>query len=416
MDRKITKKKVSLSPKTLLISLSLISITWWAFANVELSGNALKIEKQRLMISEVKYAELEDYIPVRGQVKPSRTVYLDSIEGGRVEEIFIEEGAEVKAGDVILRLSNTNLQLDVISREAQVSEQLNNLRNTKLAIEKETLNLKRDIIEIDYQLVRLRRTAKQRKLLAEKKLISQDELLETQDELNYYEKRRALIVERQNTDNKVREVQMKQLESSVSRLEKNLNVARGNLENLNVKAPVSGKLTALNVELGESKSRGQRLGQVDNLASFKVTAFVDEFYIARLEIGQQAKSNIADADYPMLVSKIYSQVSNGQFEIELKFQSALPENIRRGQTIQMKLQLGDGNNVMVIEKGSFVQDTGGNWAFVLNEQGDKAIKTSIQSGKSNPEYIEIISGLSLGDKIVTSSYAGFKDKQTLILN
>lgn len=415
MDRKISKK-----PEFSWLKLTTLVATllggYWVIASTDFSGNALKLDKQKLRISEVRYALLDDYIPIRGRVAPSRTVYLDAIEGGRVEEILIEEGAEVTTGEVIARLSNTNLQLDVISREAQVSEQLNNLRNTKLAIDKETLSLKSELVEIDYQLSKLRRALRQRKSLFERKLISQDDFLATQDELDYFQKRKELVIERQKTDQQVRKVQLAQLESSVERLQKNLKVARNNLENLNVRAPVSGKLTALDVELGESKSRGQRLGQVDNLDNFKISALVDEFYVARISLDQQAVAKINDEQHLLQVSKVFSQVSNGQFEIEMRFINTLPQNIRRGQTLQIKLQLESGNNVLVVDKGGFVQDTGGNWAFVVSSDGKQAMKREIQPGKSNPDYLQIVSGLKPGEKVVVSSYGAYSDKNKLIFN
>ena len=415
MDRKISKKsKFSWIKAGLLVVV--FAGCYWVIAATDFSGNALKLEKQKLRISEVKYAVLEDYIPIRGQVKPSRTVYLDAIEGGRVEEILIEEGVEVKAGEIIARLSNTNLQLDVISREAQVSEQLNNLRNTKLAIEKEALNLKSELVEIDYQLAKLKRAIKQRKSLFERKLISQDDYLATQDELHYFQQRKSLVFERQKTDRLVRKVQLAQLENSVERLQKNLQVARNNLENLNVKAPVNGKLTALDVELGESKSRGQRLGQVDNLDDFKISALVDEFYVARIQLGQQAIAKLNGQQHTLEISKVFSQVRNGQFEIEMRFLSELPQSIRRGQTLQIKLQLGSGDNVMVVDKGGFVQDTGGNWAFVVSTDGKQAIKRQIEPGKSNPDYLQVVSGLKPGEKVIVSSYGAFSDKDKIIFN
>ncbi|TQV89366.1 efflux RND transporter periplasmic adaptor subunit [Aliikangiella coralliicola] len=416
MDRKIEAKKYRFNLLVVIGAIVFIIGAWWAIAGTDFSGNFLKVEKQRLRISEVKHAVLEDYIPVRGQVKPSRSVYLDAIEGGRVEEVLIEEGAEVKAGDIILRLSNTNLQLDVISREAQVSEQLNNLRNTRLAIDQATLNLKSEIVEIDYQLTKLKRSLKQKKRLFARKLISEDDYLATKDEVRYFEQRKALVIERQATDKLVRKVQLEQLENSVAQLQKNLKVARKNLENLNVKAPVSGKLTALNVELGESKARGQRLGQVDKLDSFKVSALVDEFYIARLQKNQVARAKANGENFQLTVSKIYSQVSSGQFEIELKFEDKTPGNIRRGQTIQMKLELADGENALVIDKGGFIQDTGGNWIFVVNQAGTRAVKRSIRSGRSNPDYVEIVDGLQPGERVVVSSYGNYEDIQQLIFN
>jgi len=415
MDRKIEKKRTGPFLK-IAIAVFFLSGGYWLAASTDFSGNSLKLDKEKLRISEVKFEVLEDYIPIRGRIEPSRTVYLDAVEGGRVEEIFIEEGVKVEKGDVILRLSNTNLQLDVISREAQVSEQLNNLRNTRLAIEKEALSLKSELVEIDYQLTKLKRRVAQRKALFEKKLISEDDYLATEDELKYFVKRRELVIERQDTDKKVREVQLSQLESSVEQLQQNLVVARKNLDSLTVKAPVAGRLTALDVELGESKSRGQRFGQVDNLDNFKVSALVDEFYVSRISRGLQALAKVGGEEFKLEISKVYSQVTSGQFEVEMKFVNALPKKIRRGQTLSIKLQLDEGERVLVVDKGGFVQETGGNWVFVLSENGEVAQKKMISPGKSNPDFLEVKEGLSLGDKVVVSSYTGYEKRDKLIFN
>ncbi len=308
----------------------------------------------------------EDYIPLRASVEPEKTVYLDAIEGGRVEAILVEEGAFVEQGQPLIDLSNTSLQLDVIAREAEVSEQLNNLRNTQLAIEQNRLKLKGDLIEIDYQIIRLTRLVNRYEELEGNQFISKTDYENSNDELEYWKKRRVVTEESQAQDEVVRLAQIEQLNNSVQQLEKNLTLARGNLDNLLIRAPRSGQLTSLNAEIGESKARGERLGQIDDVERFKATALVNEFYLNRVRIGQQAQLEINGRNHLLEISKIYPEVQASQFEVDLRFIGDAPTDIRRGQTLQLRLVLGDSNErAVLLANGPFFNDTGGAWVFVL---------------------------------------------------
>ncbi|MEM9303306.1 MAG: HlyD family efflux transporter periplasmic adaptor subunit [Pseudomonadota bacterium] len=377
------------------------------------SGTAYTVDGRRVRIATVTEGNFEDYIPLRGAVEPLKTVYLDAIEGGRVERVLVEEGALVEVGDPLVELSNTQLQLDVIAREAEVSEQLNNLRNTQLAIEQNRLKLKSDLVEIDYQIVRLERLLARREAMAEKELISRDEIETVEDELTYWRNRREVTLESQDVDERLREAQIVQLESSIENLQANLSIARANLENLLVRAPRAGKLTSFDVDVGESKRRGERLGQIDDIDRFKAVGQVNEFYINRVRVGQQAAFTQNGRSFEMTVSKVYPEVSNGQFEIDLAFAEIQPETVRRGQTLQLRLELGDRSRALLLDNGPFLQDTGGVWVFALGEGGAVAHRTRVQLGRRNPQAIEVIEGLQAGDRVIVSEYSGFLEVDRL---
>lgn len=391
-----------------------LALAWLMFSGAG-SDKAYTVDGQRLSIATVEKGIFQDYIPLRAAVEPLKTVYLDAIEGGRVERVFVEEGAVVQQGDALLELSNTTLQLDVIAREAEVSEQLNNLRNTQLAIEQNRLKLRGDLIEIDYQIVRLERQIKRLERITEAQLMSRDELENATDELKYWQARREVTQASQAQDEKLRVAQITQLESSIEQLEQNLTIARANLDNLKVLAPRSGKLTSLDAEIGESKARGQRLGQIDDIDQFKASALVNEFYINRVRLGQTAEARVGGQAQQLEVSKIYPEVRNGQFEVDLTFADGAPSDIRRGQTLQLNLSLGDQVEAILLENGPFFQDTGGAWAFVLTPEGDEAYRRRLQLGRRNPAYIEVESGLVPGDRVVISQYTGLQEIDRLRL-
>ncbi|TMN87870.1 efflux RND transporter periplasmic adaptor subunit [Pseudoalteromonas phenolica] len=413
MDKVISKKRTF---KAWWLAVPAIAITYFLISNTaNSSGSRYNLEMDKIKVSTVTGGEFTDMIPLRGNVTPSKSVYLDAIEGGRVEQRFVEEGAMVKKGDKILALSNTGLQLDVISREAQISEQLNNLHNTRLAIDQNRLNLKRNLLELDFEIKQSERKLAQHKKLVANSLVSQNELKAVNDRTQYLKDRRTLVIEQQEQDELIRTAQIAQLEDSVAQLNKNLNFARKNLENLVIKAPIDGQLTAFNAELGESKSRGSRLGQVDIVDEYKVSALIDEFYLGRVFAGQTAKIIHQGQDYTLTLAKVYAEVSNGRFEVDLTFNDALPERIRRGQTLQMELLLADAKPAKLIPNGGFFQDTGGKWVFVIEPGSEVAIRKQVRLGQRNNKFIEVLEGLNEGDRVITSSYSTFIDMQTLKL-
>jgi len=379
------------------------------------AGRALKVQNDRIVVSEVTRGEFDDYIPVRGQVAPLKTVFLDAIEGGRVEVIHVEDGAQVEAGDLIVELSNTQLQLDVIAREAQVTEQLNNLRNTELSLERNRLDHKRNLVDINYNIIRLDREIERLTPLVAKEMVDEGTLERLQDELLWYQNRREVTLESQATDERLQKAQMEQLRIAGDQLNRNLEVARRNLDSLNMRAPVAGKLTAFDLEIGQALSRGMNLGQIDDPESFKVTANIDEYYLSRVDLEQTATFSTAGSEYELRVRKIYPQVQNGTFEVDLVFTGEEPDSIRRGQTLQLNLELGSPSESLLIPNGAFYQDTGGNWIFVVAPDGQRAVKRSVRLGRRNVRDIEVLEGLELGEQVITSPYTNYLDMDRLEL-
>lgn len=406
MDRKIQRSsRRPLAVGGGIAAAILLFVLVWATRD---SSTSYTLDGQRIRTSVVVTGAYEDYIPLRATVAPERSVFLDAIEGGRVERILVEDGTYVEEGQPILELSNTSLQLDVIAREAEVSEQLNNLRNTQLAIQQNRLSLKSDLIEIDYQISRLDRLVTRYVELEGKQFISKNEYEDAVDELGYWQSRREVTRESQVQEEKIRLAQIEQLETSVSQLEQNLILTRSNLDNLLVRAPRAGQLTSLNAEIGESKGRGERLGQIDDVDRFKATAFVNEFYLSRVRVGQRAELEVNGTHYDLEISKVYPNVQASQFEVDLRFLDAAPSDIRRGQTLQMRLVLSDTtSNAILLANGPFFNDTGGAWVFVLDANRAVATRRHVQLGRRNSTNIEVVGGLLDGDEVIISSYSNF---------
>lgn len=411
MDRKITRK-TNWFKKLGLPGLALFVVGYMIFSTFSSSGRKLTVDQGKIQISNVTSATFEDFIPVRGRVTPAKTLYLDAIEGGRVERILVEDGASLKSGDLIVELSNASLQLSVLGNEARVAEQLNNMRSIELNLEQNRLLHKRNLIDIRYQIKTLSRQLKRQTNLIATGAVSQTQLDETKDTLEWYQNRLAITLESQASDQKMQAEQLKFLTETSARLESNLAISRQNLENMNVKAPVDGKLSGFDIEVGQSIGRGERLGQIDTPNDFKLTATIDEFYLSRVDIGQKASFD----NYQLKISKVYPNVQNGQFKIDFSFQGEQPRNIRRGQTVQTKLTLGDATKALLIPNGSFYQDTGGNWIFVVNADNTQATRRPVKLGRRNSRYIEVLDGLAAGERVVTSPYNGYQDMQVLNLN
>lgn len=401
-------------PVTIGLGVLLLSALAYIFLMPE-EGRTLRLAGNRVTVSQVTTGTFEDFIPVRGRVTPLRTVFLDAVEGGRVEEVLVEDGAMVEQGRLLLRLANTQLQLDVIAREAQVTEQLNNLNTLELQLEQNRLSHARNLVEIDYQITRLGRLVERREKLLASEHVSRQDYDEAADELAYWKARREVTLEAQETDARLQQAQMAQLRESVGQLRRNLQLARKSLENLNLRAPVAGQLTAFDVEIGQSISRGERIGQIDSPEEFKLTALIDEFYLPRVDIAQTATAEIEGRDYALHVSKVYPQVRDGQFQVDLTFENAMPEGIRRGQTVQTRLTLGDPSQALLIPNGAFYQDTGGNWVFVVAPDGSVAVKRTVRLGRRNARFIEVLEGLEPGEQVITSPYTGFTEMDRLEL-
>jgi HlyD family secretion protein len=416
MDRKIDTQANPLK-KWLAITLLIIVAAFTVYLILgKTTGKVLSVDNTRIVVSKVTSGVFEDFIPIRGRVTPAKTVYLDAVEGGRVERILVEDGTSLMTGDLIVELSNASLQLSVLGNETRVAEQLNNMRSIELNLEQNRLQHKSNIVDINYQIKMLSRQLAREKSLIATGAIMKSKYDDTFDTLQWYKNRLELTKESQQSDARMQGEQLTFLKETSARLEKNLGISRQNLDNMNVKAPVAGKLSGFNVEVGQSIARGERLGQIDTPNDYKLTAFIDEFYLGRVDIGQQAKYQDKNQEYTLIISKVYPQVQNGQFEVDFKFVYNQPAGIRRGQTIQIKLTLGDASNAVLIPNGAFFQDTGGKWIFVVSNDGSQAIKRNVRLGRRNNQFIEVIEGLELGEEVVTSPYSSYQDMERLNFN
>ncbi len=412
MDRKIEKTKWQ-KYKSIVFVMVFVLLIVFAFAMGTGRGDLLKVSDQRVQISTVERGEFQEFIALSGSVVPIKTYFLDAIEGGRVEKRFIEAGTFVQKGDPILSLANTNLLLDIMYREAELFQQSNNLRNTKLAMGQNRLTLQSQLLDLDYQIRQSKRLYERNEKLAAKHMISDEEYAAAHDDYQFLSKKKLITLQSFEQDSIYREVQIEQLESGLQRMQDNMEIVKLNLDNLVIKAPVSGQLTSLNAEIGESKNRGERLGQIDILDGFKIATPVDEHFITRVNLGQYARFKLSNKEFMLKLTKIYPEVLNGQFQIELEFADNEPAEIRRGQTLHLRLELGNSNESILLRRGGFYQETGGQWVYVLIDGERTAVKRNIKLGRQNQDFYEVLEGLEPGDRVVTSDYSQFGDYERL---
>jgi len=416
MDRVLEKKKFP--PKKIAaysaVGLFIVLVVYIFLSTV--GESRLNVDMERITISTVYKGKFQEFIPIMGTVMPITTVYLESAEGGRVENIYMEAGNMVEKGEKILKLENTDLLLDIMHKEGQMFDFENNLRNTHLEMERNKLNLQSQLIEFDYQIKQAEIKYKRVIKLREKELISDEDFEKVKFDYEYYIKKREITIEKQKQDSLFRASQIKQLEQSLDRMHSNYEISKQKLENLTIRAPVSGQLTSLNAEvIGELKRPGERLGQIDVLSGFKVRAEIDEHYITRINLGLNGTFEFADKKYRLIVKKVYPEVVEGRFSVDMLFTDEQPEGIRQGQTLRIKLELGKLSEAILLPRGGFYDKTGGQWVYVVDESGDFATKKSIRIGRYNPEAFEILGALEPGDKVITSSYDNFGDIDKLIL-
>jgi HlyD family secretion protein len=415
MDIPLKKKRFSSSKIRWIIggALILILILFVAFST---SGNSkLNVEKERITISEVKEGVFQENIPVNGVVLPITTIYLDALEGGRVEEIFVEDGSIMKKDEPILRLSNTDLELSLINQETSVYNLLTQMQISQNAARQNTINKLNQMTEVKSALIEAERIYKLNTKLYEQKAIGRQEFVEAENNYNYQQQRMELTKEILKQDSISTRQEQGQANSSYARTKNALALMRKKVGDLVVRAPVEGQLTSLDAEIGQSKNKGERLGQIDVLSGFKVRVDVDEHYISRIFSGQTGTFPFNNKEYKLVIKKVYTQVTNGRFQVDMEFEGNVPEGIRRGQTLQIRVALSQEKQALLIPKGGFFQQTGGNWIFKLNQEGDMAYKVDIQLGSQNTEYYEVLQGLKPGDKVITSGYDNYGDIQELIL-
>ncbi len=413
MDRKIKKKKWPKVLWSFVTATVLISITLYAVFRT--TDSTLTIEAEKVKIETVEKGPFQEYIRVVGMVAPKNTSFLDAIEGGRVEEIFLEAGNMVRQGDAILRLSNTNLLLDIMNREAEFFEQSNNLRNTRLLLEQNRLRLNIDLADVDYSLQQAEWKLKRDSALFEEKFISEQDYQTARDEYDYALKRKELTVESMEKDLSFRKEQIAQLEASLERMRANLDIVKGKQENLTLTAPISGHLTSLNAQIGQSKAPGESLGRIDETNGFKVRADVDQAFLARVAVGKSGNFEHNGEEYDLIVSKIYPEINEGRFAVDFDFKGDVPGDLRRGLSLYIKLEEGIVSEELLLPRGGFYNRTGGNWIYVVDPSEAFAVKRPIRLGQQNPEYFTVVEGLEEGEKVLTSDYANYNEKERLVL-
>ena len=418
MDKIIEKKKgwrAAFTKKALPYwggALVLALVLWLVFRD---NSATLRVNADSLTISQVSQGEFNDYIRVSGQVQPMTTIQISPQEGGIVQEIVTEEGSRLKAGDVIVRLSNDNLDLQILNSEAELAEKENILRNTLISMEQQKLSLKQDKLQLQTEVARLRRKYEQNKALYEDKLIAREDYLTSKEDYELAAGKLELVKDRAEQDSLYRSVQILQMQESLDNMRRNMLMIRHRKENLTIKAPIDGELGLLDVVLGQSISAGMKIGQINNLDSYKIEAQIDEHYIDRVSAGLAATFQRQNDSYGAIIRKVYPEVRDGKFKADFKFEGETPDNIRSGQTYYLNLQLGQPENAVLVPRGTFYQKTGGKWIFVVAPEGGKAVRREIRIGRQNPQYYEVLEGLQPGEKVITSGYDSFGDNEVLIL-
>ena len=415
MDRRIEKKRFT--PRRIVLGgLAMLIL---AFAGYELSAidsSSLNVEAGKLTTAPVTYGPFLEYIVEQGAVMPLTTIYLDAVEGGRVEEVYVEQGTHVEEGTPILRLSNANLQLSVMQREAELFREANRLRETRVTMGQRRLSMRAELVETEYQLRQAQREYERQDALLAADLVSRQEYDEAKDNLEYLTRRRDVTVETLRQDSLFQMIQIQQLEESIDRLRLNLEVIKQNEENLTIRAPITGLLSSLIAEVGESKPGGERLGQIDVEGAFKVRVAIDEHYIARIRSSQAGSFDFAGGTYDLVMSRVYPEVLEGQFEADMVFPEGMPEGLRRGQTLQVRIALGELAGALQVPRGGFYQKTGGRWIYVLDPTGEFAVRRQIRLGRQNSQFFEVLEGLEEGEQVITSMYDNFGDMERLVLN
>ena len=417
VDRKIEKS--FFTPKRIGIGVAIALLVGalaygvWSTAS---SGRVYNVDRERVTVSTVTQGDFQEFIAVTGTAVPEQTVYLGAVEGGRVEEIFLQEGAMVEKGDPILRLSNNDLRLQLARTEARLAEQQSRMQQIRMDMEQRRLQLQRDLAQIRNEVRQLERQHRRQKQLHEQNLIADQEFEDTRDNFQYQRRRLELTRSAYRQDSLTYQTRLDQQRTQQQRLDQRYEAMQEAVQSLTIQAPIDGQVTSLNAELGQIVGAGTRVGQVDKIDSYELRAQIDEFYIERVRHGQTATTEaLGDTTHALSVDRVYPEVENGRFEVDLAFQGDSPPDLRRGQTVRLKLELGQPKEATLLSRGGFYQSTGGNWAYVLTESGDAAVRRPIRLGRQNPNYFEVLEGLEPSEKVVTSSYDTFGDADRLSL-
>jgi HlyD family secretion protein len=417
MDKIIEKKtgwRVAFTKKALPWWLGALLGIFIIYLIARPNAKTLRVDKDTLTVSTATRGEFNDYIRVSGRVQPMTTIQLSPQEGGMVQSILIEEGSTVKAGDPILILSNDNLDLQILNAEAELAEKENILRNTQIQMEQQKLDVRQNVLEYGTNVEKLRRAYEQQKALYEDKLIAREDFLKAKEDYELSLKKYDLIRERSRQDSLYRGTQVDRMEESLENMLLNMQMIRKRKGNLIVKAPIDGELGLLDVVLGQTIASGAKIGQINSVGTYKVEAQIDEHYIDRVVAGLEATFERQGETYATSIRKVYPEVRDGKFKADFKFEGEQPDNIRAGQTYYLNLQLGQPEEAVIIPRGTFYQKTGGKWIYVVNKDGNKAVKREIRIGRQNPQYYEVLEGLEPGEKVITSGYDTYGDSDVLV--
>ena len=417
MDKIIEKKKgiaVAFTKKALPFWFGALMVVFIGWLVLRDDTSTLRVNGETLSISEVKSGEFNDYIRISGQVQPMTTIQISPQEGGIVQQIVIEEGSKVKAGDEIIRLSNDNLDLQILNSEAELAEKENLLRNTMISMEQQRLSVQQEKLQLEIEVKRLKRKYEQNKALYEEKLIAREEYLMAEEDYQIAAGRLRLVKERATQDSLYRSVEISQMQERLQNMRLNMQMLRKRKDNLTIKSPIDGELGLLDVTLGQSIASGTKIGQINELGSFKIEAMIDEHYIDRVSAGLEAKFERQNETFGAVIRKVYPEVREGKFKADFKFSGEQPGNIRTGQTYYLNLQLGQPERAILIPRGTFYQKTGGKWIYVVSPEGGKAVRREIRIGRQNPQFYEVLEGLEAGEKVITSGYDNFGDNEVLV--
>ena len=417
MDKIIEKKKglaAAFTRRALPYWMGAFVVAFVLWLVLRDNSSTLRVNGDTLSLGTVAQGEFNDYIRVTGQVQPMTTIQISPLEGGVVQEIVTEEGSKVSKEDVIVVLSNESLDLQILNSEAELAEKENLLRNTMISMEQQKLSVKQEMLQLRVEVRRSKRAYESARELFAEKLISREEWLKAEEDYMLATDRLALVETRAKQDSLYRAVEIHQMEESLANMRLNMRMIRKRKDNLTIKAPIDGELGLLDVALGQSIAAGVKIGQINNLDSYKIEAFVDEHYIDRVVAGLQARFERQDESYETVIRKVYPEVRDGKFKTDFKFNGEQPANIRTGQTYYLNLQLGQPEEAVMIPRGTFYQKTGGRWIYVVSEDGTRAVKRNIRIGRQNPQYYEVLEGLQPGERVVVSGYDGFGDNEVLV--
>ena len=413
MDRPLDPRPARRRRRLLWLGASVTIILSLLLASVTLGRDRVRVARDRVGTGVVVQGQFREYIPVTGTVQPIRTVFLDAVQGGVVEEVFVEDGHAIQAGSPILRLANQQFQMDAINREAQLLDQQNNLRTTRLSMDQQTNTWKQQLLQLEYELKQLERTYRLNAGLKDRDLVAPQEYERSREEYELALERRDLLKANIRNDSLFRRSQEGQIDASLELIDDNLAFLRRSLENLTVRAPIDGQLSGLRAEIGQTIAQGIRIAQIDVLDAYKVRARIGEHYVARVGEGLSGTFSFAGGDHQLTVAKVYPEVSNGEFEADLYFTGKAPDGIRRGQSLQVRLQLSEDMQAVMVPRGAWFQDTGGSWVYVLKD--GVAVKRDVELGRQNPDHYEVRSGLQPGDTILTSRYEAFNNAEEVLL-